>query len=77
MKLYNLGSNKVEITTDNKRVLFSYNTPVAAWISGRGYVKTEYKWSVTTSKHINMWLRDNGCDNPEVEPQEFFDHLLD
>lgn len=40
-------------------VLFSYSTPVAAFIPGRGYVKTDQFYSVTTSKHINRWVGYN------------------
>ena len=58
MKLTNLGSNKTEVTlNDGTVVFFSYHTPVAACMGdGSGFVRTEKKWSVTTSKHINQWL---------------------
>ena len=59
---------------DNLSILFSYETPVAAWISGRGYVKTDKFWSVTTSRHINKWI-PLPCKLSK-EPQEFFDNLV-
>ena len=56
-----------EVETSEARVLFSYRTPVAAYVFGRGYVKTEKWWSVTTSRHINKWLEKMGqlkkCQN--------------
>jgi len=56
-------------------VPFSYETPVAAHISGKGHFKTEKKWSKTTSKHISEWLRIMGAHECEVQPQDFFDSL--
>ena len=38
-------------------VLFSYSTAVAAFIPGKGYIKTDRFYSVTTSKHINRWVQ--------------------
>jgi hypothetical protein len=59
MKLNNLGSNKTEISFDNGTVIFfSYNTPVAAFVPGRGYLKTTQRYSVTTSKHVNQWCNE-------------------
>jgi hypothetical protein len=73
MKLNTLGSNQTEIVKDNGNVVFfSYNTPVAACIGGKFY-RTDKKWSVTTSKHVNAWL---GGATAEVKPQEYFDGLL-
>ena len=55
MQLTPIGSNMTEVETSEARILFSYRTPVAAYIFGEGYVKTEKYWSVTTSRHINKW----------------------
>ena len=57
MQLTPIAANQTEIETDNARVFFSYRTPVAAYVFGRGYVRTEQYWSTTTSRHINKWLR--------------------
>ena len=47
-------------------VLYSYETPVALIVgSGNRAYKTDRKWSVTTSKHINQWLRAEGFDPKE------------
>ena len=72
MNLQPIGSNQTEITTSNARILFSYKTPVAAFVDGAAY-RTEKKWSVTTSRHINQWL--DGRIAAEM-PQSFFDKLL-
>jgi hypothetical protein len=59
MIVQQIGSNKTEVMlADGTEILFSYVTPVAARIPGRGFVRTSHKWSTTTSKHINAWLRD-------------------
>ena len=72
MNLKPLGSNKTQLDlSDGTSVLFSYKTPVAAFVPGVGYVKTEKKWSVTTSKHISQW-----CGQCPTRPQEFFDSLI-
>ncbi len=73
-----LAGNSTEVTlTDNAKVLFSYSTPVAALIAGELH-KTEQNWSMTTSKHINKWVKDLGLDikTAEMQPQSFFDNLL-
>jgi hypothetical protein len=41
--------------TDGREVCFSYRVAVAAFIPGRGYVKTAAKYSPTTSKHANQY----------------------
>lgn len=65
-----IGSNQTELSANGMQVLFSYQTPVAAWINGQ-YYKTNKKWSNTTTKHINMWV------HLAVEKdQDFFDNLV-
>jgi hypothetical protein len=75
MKLEIVGSNMTELSFDNgTRVLFSYNTPVAAYSNALGgYVRTEEKWSQTTSRHISKWLDGRKAD--EVA-QSALDNLL-
>ena len=65
MQLTPIASNMTEVETKDARILFSYRTPVAAYIFGEGFVKTEKYWSVTTSRHINKWFRDGHDDLPE------------
>jgi hypothetical protein len=67
MKLNPIGANKTELHTDNGNViLFSYKTPVAAFVEGQGWIKTSKKWSVTTSKHITQWI-PRGANVREVD----------
>lgn len=58
MKLIPIAANQTELEIGKGVVVFfSYKTPVAAFIPGTGYLRTNHKWSRTTSKHINQWLR--------------------
>ena len=78
MKLKPLGPNTNVIELDNMRILVSYETPVAAWIAGQGFVKTEKKWSATTSKHVTQWLNtEPGDGSAQFKPQTFFDELFE
>ena len=73
MKLKIIGSNQTEIqTARGNRVLYSYETPVAAWTE-QGAFRTATKWSPTTTKHINSYL---GKDVGKVVDQKFFDNLV-
>lgn len=69
MKLKSLGANQTEVDFNGNLVLFSYETPVAAYVDGAFY-RTEEKYSVTTSRHINKWL--DGA-KAETKPQSWFD----
>ena len=74
MQLTPLASNMTEVETSEARILFSYRTPVAAYVFGRGYVRTEKWWSVTTSRHINKWI---GKDvTTEEVSQTYLDNLV-
>ena len=66
MQLTPIASNMTEVETSEARILFSYRTPVAAYIFGEGFVKTEQYWSVTTSKHINKWGAKDGKKDPQA-----------
>ena len=66
MQLTPIASNMTEIETSEARILFSYRTPVAAYIFGEGYVKTDQFWSVTTSRHINKWGAKDGKEVPQA-----------
>ena len=73
MQLTPIASNMTEVETSEARILFSYRTPVAAYVFGEGYVRTEKWWSVTTSRHINKWI--DGGTAKEV-PQTYLDNLV-
>jgi hypothetical protein len=77
MNLKPLGANKTElIFDDGTMVLFSYETPVAMYVKDadgemRAY-HTDFKWSRTTTRHINTWFdRYAG-----TKPQEFFSQFV-
>lgn len=61
MKITKLGNNLQTIETANAIVLVSYATPVAAWLrnerNGFHYLRCVEKFSNTTTKHINAWLK--------------------
>jgi len=73
MKLKQIASNMTELDLGFAQVFFSYETPVAARLTDGSLVRTETKYSVTTTKHINKWL--NGCEALTV-PQDRIDCLL-
>ena len=74
MKLTQIGSNQTEITTaKGNRVLYSYETPVAAWTE-QGAFRTSTKWSMTTSNHINAYL--GGKDVGQEVDQQWLNNLV-
>ena len=72
MQLTPIASNMTEVETKDARILFSYRTPVAAYIFGEGFVKTEKYWSTTTSRHITKW----GARDAKEIPQSRLDSLV-
>ena len=74
MKLTPLAANQTQISVNKgTEVFFSYKTPVAAYLPEKGYVRTEKFWSVTTSRHINKWLKD--VNNVTEIDQAILDNL--
>jgi len=74
MHVQSLGKNQTIVTVkDNNghsiECLYSYETPVAVRCVN-GLFKTERKWSVTTSRHVNKFI---GGDVMEL-PQDEFDN---
>jgi hypothetical protein len=62
------------IDTPDLLVLFSYSTPVASYDKRTlDYYRTDKKWSMTTTRHINKWL--DGVQATH-KPQSYFDCLL-
>jgi hypothetical protein len=52
---------------DGRTVLLSYGVPVAAFVPGRGYVKTDKFYSVTTSRHANAFSEKRATVVPHDE----------
>ena len=73
LKLNPIGSNMNEVVVEGKYVLFSYKTPVAGW-DELGAFRTDEKFSVTTSKHINKYL--GGKDVGRTVTQQFIEDLV-
>jgi hypothetical protein len=73
MKLRLIGSNQTELDLGFAQIFFSYETPVAARITDGSFIRTQARYSATTTRHINNWLQ--GCDYDRV-PQERIDCLL-
>jgi hypothetical protein len=79
MKVQPIGSNQTQVSlADGTEVLFSYSTPVAALVPGKGWMRTAVKHSVTTSKHVNRWLAENASTlaTVAVVPQWDLDQLV-
>ena len=75
MNLTPIAANQTVLSfTNGAEVFFSYKTPVAAYCPLRGYIKTEKFWSVTTSRHINKWLK--GITEVTEVPQEMLTELV-
>lgn len=71
MQLQQLGSNKTEVEfTDGTLVFYSYQTPVAIRTPECEYYRTDHFWSVTTSKHINQWLKYRGARHCDTLTQD-------
>ena len=73
MNLKQVGSNMTEVNVNGKSVLFSSETPVAGWCE-QGAFRTEDKFSMTTSKHINKYL--GGKDVGRTVPQAWIESLV-
>jgi hypothetical protein len=77
MKVQQVTTTSTQVTlADGTEVLYSYSTPVAALVPGRGWMRTEQFYSTTTSKHINAWLRKNCGGTVQTVPQWEVDQLV-
>ena len=73
MKIKRLGASKTILAlSSGSEIFYSYDTPVAAQISGELYRTKEY-YSRTTSKHITQYL--NGRE-AEAVPQSMINQLV-
>lgn len=81
MKLRGIRNSVTEVTLDKIKVVFSYSTPVIL-IDHRQEIPTAYvtgkKWSVTTTRHINEYLKAEYPDAiPVKKSQEFLDDYME
>ena len=75
MRFNPIGPNQNEIEHGDITLMFSYKTPVAAFIGGQGAFVTDTKFSRTTSKHINQTLKRWGVTAPTTKAQSWFDFI--
>lgn len=62
------SNNSTEVhLADGRIVCLSYGVPVAAFIPGRGYLKTDRRWSTTTSRHMNAFAGHSATEVPDKE----------
>ena len=73
MKLTRMSNNVAVLALpEGVEVLFSYDTPIAAFVPGQGYMITSTKYSKTTTKHGNSW----GPRVKTIVPQTVIDQLM-
>lgn len=74
MNVRNIGSNQTEVELHNgTTVLYSYSTPVAAFVPCRGGLCASTKHSPTTSRHVNSAIVRWGCSKTVVDQAEIDD----
>lgn len=75
MELKPVGSNQTEVErAGGITILYSYSTPVAAFVPGRGALCTSQKYSATTSRHVSAAVQRWGATHHDV-PQSEIDAL--
>ena len=63
-KIKKFGSKSLtEVTIGNKRILYSYTTPVVVF-DGQDYFVTNKNFSKTTTRHINFYLGEEAKTGP-------------
>ncbi|WP_429498807.1 hypothetical protein ACQUFY_05775 [Robbsia andropogonis] len=68
MKLRVIGTNQQVLEfKDGTRILFSYESPVAAFVPNEGYEKTERFISRTSEKHAAKWIGKETCKTVSQE----------
>lgn len=76
MKLRTIGTNQSVLEfKDGQQILFSYESPVAVYIPGNGYERTDRAISRTTSRHIAKWI--GRADSRTVSQEAIALHLND
>lgn len=75
MKVNPVGSNQIEVEkNDGTIVLYSYQTPVAAFVPGKGGLCSSKKYSHTTSRHVNAAIDRWDCSRTDVN-QDVIDQI--
>ena len=67
MKLNPVGPNQTEVErADGAVILYSYKTPVAAFVPGEGALCTTTRYSNTTSRHVKAAVERWGATRVDV-----------
>ena len=77
MKIKKLGANKTLLKFSDKEILFSYETPVAAYFNNGHCIRTRENHSKTTQKQITQyfeWVKDKS--KIKNVSQSYLDNLL-
>ena len=75
MTLKPLGPNQTVLSIGDGEVFYSYQTPVAGFVPGLGWIRTATTYSVTTSRHVNGYLA-NTVGKVTVLQQAEFDKVI-
>ena len=60
MKVQPIGANQTEVSlADGTEILFSYGTPVAALVPGKGWIRSAQKWC--HSGNWTSWWHSEGA----------------
>jgi len=77
MKLQSLAANRTILSFDDgTEIFFSYETPVAGYLIGMGYVKTDKWYSSTTTRHINKYFNDVPATDVSTVDQSVISTLI-
>ena len=57
MRISRPGANQTIVHIGGDEFFFSYDTCVAGFSNDDGFWKVDYKYSTTTSKHVNKYLQ--------------------
>ena len=79
MTVKSIAANQTELHfhSTGSIVFFSYETPVACFVPGKGIYRTEKKWSATTTRHINKFIeRTNPASTVTLVPQNVVDSFV-
>ena len=80
MNLNPIKANMTELDTKDLTILFSYKTPVAFVNKETSiFYRTSKKWSQTTTRHINAWLKEfpYARNNTHEISQETIDKIVE
>jgi len=71
-----MKNSVTHVAQNGNKFLFSYGELVAAFISGRGVLKSDAFHSRTTANHISAFVKATGC-NVTVTPDDELQALCD